>query len=423
MGAPIGGALKQSARSVDIGDTVLRRIAALLTLAGALALPGSLAHAADPRRRPTADPAGRDPVALAQQRLDEVRDAGDRHLRAHLGRADPAGQARGRDRRRRGQDPGAAGQGGGAAGPGEGTRRAALRAATAGAPRSSRRWRPRTPRTACAPRTSPTPSASRTSTRRAELRDDRGEARGTRSRPQAAARRPREDDRRPRAAQRPAAAEARRSRAMLYDKVHALVVDGRAEARRRRRHQRDRVPGEGRRRVHRRLRRAAARAVRIPGIDMGALTETPVVAVRRRRSGVTTSAARAATARGSPASTTSPTTTRTSRSTRTRPRDCIVRGRGDRLRRHDRQRDRPAPPLRDPSRQAGREASASIRSRRCSRSVQREPAGGEARTNVVAVPPGWRNWLTQSAQNRPPFGACGFESHSGHRDRVEVQSS
>ncbi len=50
---------------------MLRRIAALLTVAGALALPGSLAHAAD--RADGADPAGRDPVALAQQRLDEVR--------------------------------------------------------------------------------------------------------------------------------------------------------------------------------------------------------------------------------------------------------------------------------------------------------------------------------------------------------------
>jgi murein DD-endopeptidase MepM/ murein hydrolase activator NlpD len=50
---------------------VLRRIAALLTIAGALALPGSFAHAAD--RADGADPAGRDPVALAQQRLDEIR--------------------------------------------------------------------------------------------------------------------------------------------------------------------------------------------------------------------------------------------------------------------------------------------------------------------------------------------------------------
>jgi murein DD-endopeptidase MepM/ murein hydrolase activator NlpD len=43
----------------------------LLTVAGALALPGSVAHAAD--RADGADPAGRDPVALAQQRLDEIR--------------------------------------------------------------------------------------------------------------------------------------------------------------------------------------------------------------------------------------------------------------------------------------------------------------------------------------------------------------
>ena len=50
---------------------MLRRIAALLTIIGGLALPGSLAHAAE--HADGADPAGRDPVALAQQRLDEVR--------------------------------------------------------------------------------------------------------------------------------------------------------------------------------------------------------------------------------------------------------------------------------------------------------------------------------------------------------------
>src|SRR5262249_15989065 len=31
---------------------------------------------------------------------------------------------------------------------------------------------------------------------------------------------------------------------------------------------------------------------------------------------------------------------------------------------------------------------------------------------------GWRNWLTRSAQNRLSFGACGFESHSGHPKRA-----
>lgn len=51
---------------------MLRRIAALLTIAGALALPGPLAHAAD--RAQGAEPGGRDPVALAQQRLDAIRD-------------------------------------------------------------------------------------------------------------------------------------------------------------------------------------------------------------------------------------------------------------------------------------------------------------------------------------------------------------
>ena len=32
----------------------------------------------------------------------------------------------------------------------------------------------------------------------------------------------------------------------------------------------------------------------------------------------------------------------------------------------------------------------------------------------VTRKPGWRNWLTRSAQNRLPERACGFESHSGH---------
>jgi murein DD-endopeptidase MepM/ murein hydrolase activator NlpD len=54
---------------------VLRRIAALLTvsvsLAGVLALPGPVAHAAS--RAEGAEPGGRDPVALAQQRLDAIR--------------------------------------------------------------------------------------------------------------------------------------------------------------------------------------------------------------------------------------------------------------------------------------------------------------------------------------------------------------
>lgn len=46
---------------------MLRRITALLILAAALALPGPVAHAAD------SPSDGRDPVALAQQRLDEAR--------------------------------------------------------------------------------------------------------------------------------------------------------------------------------------------------------------------------------------------------------------------------------------------------------------------------------------------------------------
>jgi murein DD-endopeptidase MepM/ murein hydrolase activator NlpD len=49
---------------------VLRRIAALATLVGALALPGPAAHAA---LRDDGESTGRDPVPLAQQRLDEAK--------------------------------------------------------------------------------------------------------------------------------------------------------------------------------------------------------------------------------------------------------------------------------------------------------------------------------------------------------------
>jgi murein DD-endopeptidase MepM/ murein hydrolase activator NlpD len=54
---------------------VLHRIAALLTLTAVLALPGPVAHAAE-RADDTpssSTPSGRDPVTLAQQRLDEAR--------------------------------------------------------------------------------------------------------------------------------------------------------------------------------------------------------------------------------------------------------------------------------------------------------------------------------------------------------------
>jgi murein DD-endopeptidase MepM/ murein hydrolase activator NlpD len=52
-------------------STVLRRLFVLLTVAGALALPGSVAHAAE--RAEGAAPGGRDPVALAAQRLEAIR--------------------------------------------------------------------------------------------------------------------------------------------------------------------------------------------------------------------------------------------------------------------------------------------------------------------------------------------------------------
>jgi hypothetical protein len=54
---------------------VLPRIAALLTLTAALALPGPVAHAAEraDAAPSSSTPSGREPVALAQQRLDEAR--------------------------------------------------------------------------------------------------------------------------------------------------------------------------------------------------------------------------------------------------------------------------------------------------------------------------------------------------------------
>jgi murein DD-endopeptidase MepM/ murein hydrolase activator NlpD len=60
---------------------VFRRISALIVLIAALALPGSVAHAADradgeapaDSTPSTSNPSGRDPVTLAQQRLDEAR--------------------------------------------------------------------------------------------------------------------------------------------------------------------------------------------------------------------------------------------------------------------------------------------------------------------------------------------------------------
>jgi murein DD-endopeptidase MepM/ murein hydrolase activator NlpD len=59
------GVLKRDALAADTESTVIRRIAALLTLLGVLALLAVAAHAAD-------EPA-RDPLTLAQQRLDAAR--------------------------------------------------------------------------------------------------------------------------------------------------------------------------------------------------------------------------------------------------------------------------------------------------------------------------------------------------------------
>ena len=54
---------------------MIPRITALIMLTAALALPGPVAHAAERAEGATSDstPSGRDPVALAQQRLDEAR--------------------------------------------------------------------------------------------------------------------------------------------------------------------------------------------------------------------------------------------------------------------------------------------------------------------------------------------------------------
>jgi murein DD-endopeptidase MepM/ murein hydrolase activator NlpD len=69
------GALKLTRGLVDPQGVVLRRIAALLIVTAALALPGPVAHAAERADGAPTDsrPAGRDPVTLAQQRLDEAR--------------------------------------------------------------------------------------------------------------------------------------------------------------------------------------------------------------------------------------------------------------------------------------------------------------------------------------------------------------
>ena len=77
-----------------------------------------------------------------------------------------------------------------------------------------------------------------------------------------------------------------------------------------------------------------------------------------------------------------------------------------------------APALRDPSRQAGRESTGRpVRDAVPALQPERPRGGGEL---TSSGPPGWRNWLTQSAQNRPPLGACGFESHSGHPIAEEI---
>ena len=255
-----------------------------------------------PRTLPTTrrtSPARRDPVALAAAASRRQPRPGHRHLGPHLRRADPAGQARGRDRRRRGRRSRRCGPGDRAAGPGEGAGRAALRASRRDAPRSSRRWTPRTPRTVSAPRTSPTPSATRTSTPPPSCATTAEQARGARSGAEAAARRPGEDASPTWRRSTTCCSRSCRSRALLYDKVHTLVVDGTAEARRRRRRPAPRVCpvkgvvvftddfGE--------LRPGGPH----PGHRHGRAPDTPVVAVADGFC-VTTSAKRAATARGSP---------------------------------------------------------------------------------------------------------------------------
>ena len=148
------------------------------------------------------------------------------------------------------------------------------------------------------------------------------------------------------------------------------------------------------------------------GIDMPSKEGTPVVAVvdgvlaprRQRRA--------AATARGCAAATTSPTTTRTSRATRVSAAAGREGRRRHRLRGFHRRLDRSPPPLRGASDRAVRRSTAT---RCCSVSVPTRRCG--PRSNVDRAP-GWRNRQTRSAQNRLSSRTCGFESHSGHRDRL-----
>src|SRR5690349_23784701 len=77
---PRSGSAQASPRFGRPSGVVFRRIAALLTLTAALALPGPVAHAAARADGAPSDstpsdstPSGRDPVTLAQQRLDDAR--------------------------------------------------------------------------------------------------------------------------------------------------------------------------------------------------------------------------------------------------------------------------------------------------------------------------------------------------------------
>ena len=167
------------------------------------------------------------------------------------------------------------------------------------------------------------------------------------------------------------------------------------------------------------------------GIDMPALDRHARGRGGRRVHASRRRAAPAATARGSPASTTSPTTTRTSPTTRVRER-LVTAGDVIGYVGIDRRCHRPAPPLRGaPGCPARRRRS--IRSRCCLGLCAEETSTA---TRVTSPPsPGWRNLAdaigskpivlghvgsnptpgTRSAhQHRVPARACGFESHSGH---------
>ena len=247
----------------------------------------------------------------------------------------------------RGEDPGAAGAGRRAAASGQGARGAALRAARRATPHSSRPWTPRTRGRRSAPRTSPTPSATTTSTSAPSCKATAAELAEREAQLRAAARRPRR----------------RRSTSLaplndlLQKKLQVASTrvrqGARARGRRPRRSTASDVatgatacPVKGSSCSPTTSASSASRRPVHPGIDMAALTDTPVVAVadgfmRHDVGGAGGNGAWLTGARRLLLLLRALLPLRGRGRTRRR-------GRRHRLRRHDRQRDRAAPPLRDP---------------------------------------------------------------------------